>query len=56
MQSPVKPPHVFRIFLLFSLIFTGFGYCQTANQTDSKPQSFTLLYSSNVFGEYSPCG
>jgi hypothetical protein len=59
MQSPVIRPHVFHVFhiiLFFSLMLAGFGYCQAANQTDSQPQSFTLIYSSNVLGEYSPCG
>jgi len=45
---------LFLILLFFGFYFPGSSLSQTARQESS--QSFTLLYSSNVAGEYEPCG
>jgi hypothetical protein len=53
-KSSMKPTHIFQFLLLIALLLAGSGYSQTANQ--AKPKLLSLLYSSNVLGEYEPCG
>jgi hypothetical protein len=46
--------HILHFSLFIALLLAGSGYSQTANQ--AKPGLLSLLYSSNVWGEYEPCG
>jgi len=54
MPLAMKPTTIFQFLLFIILILAGSAFSQTSKQCN--PQSFTLLYSSNVLGEYEPCG
>jgi hypothetical protein len=45
---------IVQLSLPIIMFLTGSGNCQTDKQI--QPKSFSLLYSSNVSGEYEPCG
>lgn len=50
----MKTIHIFQLSMFIVLILAGLGFSQTTKQ--NQPTSFSLLYSSNVLGEYEPCG
>ncbi|WP_153306352.1 hypothetical protein [Desulfopila sp. IMCC35006] len=50
----MKSFFMFQLSLLTCLSLTAVAFSQTAKSL--APMSYTLLYSSNVSGEYEPCG
>jgi hypothetical protein len=53
-KSPMTPAVIFQYALLLVFLFAGTGFSQPDHP--NKQISLSLLYSSNVLGEYQPCG